>query len=289
MKAALEVIPGSPRRSWSYWQRNEPSFDFAWHYHGEIELTYIRAGAGQRFVGTSVARYEPGDIVLVGSETPHTWASDSAGPHRAIVCQFSIDFLGPAVLSTPEFAEIRRLLFASDAGLQFEASENRDVIDRLEAMEQEPGPRRTISLLDLLERLAQRPAKQLGATGSRDFARQSNERVRGALEAIHERYDRSLSISDVAREFSLTTDAMSRMFRRTVGRSFTDYVNDVRCAAASKLLVESERSVSAIAAACGYGNLANFNRRFRERFDCSPREYRARHTRAECHLSRPDQ
>ena len=289
MKAALEVIPGSPRRSWSYWQRNEPSFDFTWHYHREIELTYIRAGTGQRFVGTSVARYEPGDIILVGSETPHTWASDSAGPHRAIVCQFSIDFLGPELLSAPEFTEIRRLLLAADTGLQFEASENRDVTDRLEAMEQEPGPRRTLSLLDLLERLAQRPAKQLGAAGSRAFARQSNERVRGALETIHERYGRSLSISDVAREVSLTTDAMSRMFRRTVGRSFTDYVNDVRCAAASKLLVESERSVSEIAAACGYGNLANFNRRFRERFDCSPGEYRARHTHAERRLSGPGQ
>jgi len=51
----------------------------------------------------------------------------------------------------------------------------------------------------------------------------------------------------------------------------------IRCAAPSRRFVDSEESVTSVAWACGYQNIANFNRRFRERFGTSPRQYRTAH------------
>ena len=49
-----------------------PSFGFHWHYHPEIEITYIKNGRGRRMVGDHTAPFSSGDFVLMGSNLPHT-------------------------------------------------------------------------------------------------------------------------------------------------------------------------------------------------------------------------
>ena len=70
-------------------------FPFAWHYHPELELTFIETGAGTRYVGDSVMPFDAEDLILLGSNLPHTWASERRSSesvlHRAIVVHFPRD------------------------------------------------------------------------------------------------------------------------------------------------------------------------------------------------------
>lgn len=73
---------------------------------------------------------------------------------------------------------------------------------------------------------------------------------------------------------AMTPAAFSRYFKRETRRNVSDLLNDLRVDHAARLLRETTQSVSDIALESGFATFSNFNRRFRERRKCSPREYR---------------
>lgn len=59
------------------------------------------------------------------------------------------------------------------------------------------------------------------------------------------------------------------------GKTFTRYVNDVRCSEACVRLSQSERPIAVIAGECGFTSIAHFDRQFLARMkNSTPREYR---------------
>lgn len=274
MLPVFELVPGSGNSSWHFNVRRANIFPFDWHYHQECELTLILSGSGQRFVGDSVQRYERGDLVLIGSNVPHTWRSESEGPQSAITCQFRPDFLGSALLEAPEFGGLKLMLERSALGLRFDGDATVER-QRIQALSARRAAGRTTELLDVLVALSERRPVTLSARSVLPQASAIGQRrIEAVLGYIDREYSNELTLGLAADAVGMTARSLSRFFRERTSRTFTDYVNDVRCAAASRLLIETELSVSRIALECGYANLANFNRRFYERFALSPRAYR---------------
>jgi AraC-like DNA-binding protein len=79
---------------------------------------------------------------------------------------------------------------------------------------------------------------------------------------------------DAARLVHVTVGAFSRWFKREIGRTFTDYVNDARCGAACDRLLRTDVSIARIADQCGFATLSNFNAQFKRRYGCTPRGFR---------------
>jgi len=274
MRPTYEHIPASPHQSWHLGLRAEPRFGFDWHYHPEYELTLIVAGSGRRYVGDRVAEYGPGDLVLLGAETPHTWESEAAGWHEAVTVQFLYDAFGTGFFDRPEFHGVRRLLARSDCGLRFDGADG--VPEAMVALSNSTDAARgTLAVLEILVSLAGQPAETI-ATRSlvTDVDAAARDRIDRVIGLVRRDYAERLAIGEAAALVSMSPDAFSRFFRRHTGRTFTDYVNDVRLAEASRRLIESDTPISAIATGCGYPNLSHFNRRFRAQNAMSPRDFR---------------
>ncbi len=58
------------------------------------------------------------------------------------------------------------------------------------------------------------------------------------------------------------------------GKNLSDYIIDIRLGFASRLLVDSTMSIAEICYECGFNNLSNFNRIFKKKKSCSPKEFR---------------
>jgi len=280
MRAFHEKIFPDPDRSFHVAEQKIQEFDAPWHFHPEIELTWIVESRGRRFVGDSIASFQEGELVLLGKDLPHFWQND--GPQRrgtcahSIVVQFRPDFLGEAVRECKEFQMIQRLLKRAARGLQFSRKRSAEVCARLRALTSLKGMPALICLLDCLDRLASdHNAKPLASIGyAPDLDRRKEQRLAKVIEFATRHYRESISLPQLADAAGMSPAAFSRYFKRTTGRAPSDFLNDLRVEQACCLLRETTRTVADIAAQTGYATLTNFNRRFRERTGMTPSAYR---------------
>jgi AraC family L-rhamnose operon regulatory protein RhaS len=83
-----------------------------------------------------------------------------------------------------------------------------------------------------------------------------------------------VSLDDAARAVGLGRRRFSDLFREVTGESWRRHVNRLRIEYAAKLLVSTERSVTAIAFECGYEELSHFHHSFKAAYAVSPLTYR---------------
>lgn len=254
-----------------------PAFEYPWHHHSELELTWILKGSGLRHVGDSVEPFHAGDFCLLGSRLPHTWLSTGgthSGASRSLVVQFDPGLWGEEFLGLPEFAGLARLFVRAACGLCFD----RKTGARLRAKILRSGSplRQFTALLEILEELAAvtdvwQLALAPWRTGSLS---KEDDRLGQAFAYLSANTGRAVSQAEAAKLVRLGPAAFSRFFRRATGKTFQDYLTDLRLSEACRQLLQTRRTVSEIAFAVGFGNLSNFNRAFRLRRGVPPTEFR---------------
>ena len=99
-------------------------------------------------------------------------------------------------------------------------------------------------------------------------------RLRRVLTYVHANIAGTVDRYEAASHASLSEGAFSRFFKTRTGRTLPQYVNELRVGRACTLLAKSDAKVLDIALDCGFENLANFNRQFRQITQMSPREWR---------------
>ena len=90
-------------------------------------------------------------------------------------------------------------------------------------------------------------------------------------------YEEKISLVEVAELAHMTPESFSRFFKQRTRKTFSRFVNEVRCAKASKILQEEKIGISEVAFQCGFNNLSNFNRQFKKITNYTPKEYKLKH------------
>jgi len=100
-------------------------------------------------------------------------------------------------------------------------------------------------------------------------------RVSAAIRLMEERVERPLSVGKIAARAGVSRRTLQMLFLRTVGISPHDYYLALRVNAGRRLVLESSKTMTDIAAQTGFGSASAFARAFRSRFGESPRCARA--------------
>lgn len=285
-KAEFELIPRSEQTSFALREFSLPAFSSPWHFHPEYELTYIVQSRGSRFVGDHIARFGPGDLVLLGANLPHFWHNDAVGTTFAtkahsVVIQFRADCLGDEFLRRPELAGVKNLLQRSQRGIQFTGSACEDVGTLMRRMLGMSGLERLIGFLTVLQQLEGAAGRELS---SRGFVPSLDDRAAGRVNQVYQwvfaQFAGPLDHDLIARRVGMSRSALCHYFKRVTGRTLTDFIIEIRVGHARKLLIETDQSVAEIAYASGFESLSNFNHHFHDLTGVSPTEFRRRHPAA---------
>jgi AraC-like DNA-binding protein len=280
MRAHFEKVVSPVQQSFAYLRFKLPRFSSPYHFHPEFELTYIVHSRGRRFVGDHIAPFQEGDLVLLGSNLPHYWCNHAVQKSKrdaeSIVLLFHENFLGDGFFNKPEMRSIDELLKTSTRGIQFSGKLKDQIAKRLHEMRLMDPFERMVEFLSILHKLSR--AKDYKLLSSARFVPSLNQsqadRVSRAIQFVNENFPHEINQTDVARKACMSPAAFSRFFKKKTNRTFSEFVNEVRIGEACRMLIEEDDDVTRIAYACGFNNLSNFNRRFRDLKRCTPRELR---------------
>ena len=98
--------------------------------------------------------------------------------------------------------------------------------------------------------------------------------IRHTMQYIYQNYGQDLSLLSLADSVHMSADYFSRLFKKEVGRNFTDFLNGVRIEAACRLLRDTYMKVSDIAVATGFGSSKYFHVVFKRYTDVTPNQWR---------------
>jgi len=254
----------------------------SWHFHPEHQLGYVIQGDGKRVVGDSICPINCGEVVLLGANLPHVWRyneqPEPGDEAYAIVIHFGDAFLGSEFFHKPEMRDIRLLLSRASLGLQAKGETREQAAKIFHSMLQREGFGRVLDLLSLLHLLA--VSSELETISSAGFQCRSAEveieRLRRVYDYVQSNYSDSIDRDSVAAIAHLSPSAFSRFFKKHTGKTFLDFLNEVRVGQACRLLMEPEFNITEVARLCGFADISTFDRSFRRIKEMNPSEYRQR-------------
>ena len=100
------------------------------------------------------------------------------------------------------------------------------------------------------------------------------ERIETALNFMDQNYCSDLSLSDIASKAFMSRTYFCSMFKEMNGLTPWEYINIKRINKAVDLLKSSDLSISSVATQCGYNNMANFSRIFKQITGTTPKHIR---------------
>ena len=166
-----------------------------------------------------------------------------------------------------QFARTSRQL--AEYGVEMEATELREAYFATRVL----SKREHDAMITLLRIFA----LQLASISNQVLVRQQNVEppmITRAKDFIAKNQIEALSLGQVARAVNTSTFYFCKMFKRSTGLNFTDYVSRIRIEKAKNLLLNPNLRVSEIAFEIGFQSLTHFNRVFKKIVGESPTEYR---------------
>lgn len=279
--AIREITPLSDKDCFYIADRHKTEFTYPIHNHSEFELNFTENSSGvRRIVGDSVEIIGDFDLVLItGKDLEHVWEQHECNSQdiREITIQFSSELFFNNLIHKSQFDSIRKMLENAQKGLAFPMSAILKVYSSLDTLSSEKDSfYAVIKLLTILHELSLCPdARTLSSSSFAKIDVQTDSRrVRKIQTYINEHYQEEIRLNQLAEMVGMTSISFSRFFKLRTAKTLSDYIIDIRLGHAARLLVDSTNSISEICFECGFNNLSNFNRIFRKKKGCAPKEFR---------------
>jgi AraC-like DNA-binding protein len=277
-----EITPLSVEDCFIIFDRKKRNFNYPVHVHPDYELNFIENAQGsQRIVGDSIEEIGNFDLCLIGNpELEHGWMNHNNNPENEIheiTIQFQPDLFLDSLLSKRQFYSVNILFENAKNGVAFSQNAISKIHKRIKLLSSENSDfESVIELISILHELSLDKEYRILSTNSyveTGFSSES-KRVQKVLNYLQLHCREDVHLNDVAAHIGMSSASFSRFLKKRSGKNFVEYLNDLRLGYATHDLVNTNNPISEICYSCGYNNISNFNRIFKQRKGVTPKEFR---------------
>lgn len=248
------------------------------HFHPYYEIYYLYSGKRKVFIHDSLYTLNRGDMVIINKNVLHQTTYISDETHERFTLNFSDKYFAP-LLERYGKDTIYSCFQSPFVTIQYN---RRDYIEDLfQKLLYESNHIDTFSdylLQSYLQELIlfliryQRNEDQVGFPLS-----VTDEIIQNTAKYIQSHYNQALSLEMAASYATMSPTYFSKKFKAVTGFGFKEYLSKVRLTQASKLLLETDCSITEIAYVCGYSDSNYFGDVFKKMKGISPLQYRKMH------------
>ena len=274
-----EITPLTQSDCFTLFSRVKKKFDFPLHYHEEYELNLIvNAKGAKRIVGDHIEAIDELELVLVGPNLYHAWFTHKCESEdiRELTIQFHKDLFEDRFLRKNQLSFIKTMFEKSQRGILFSHETIERLQPRILALGQKNGFDSVLELLSILHDLStSRNIRTLSDSSSnQEQLHYNSRRIEKVFEYMNAHYSRAITLTEVSRVANMPEASFSRFIKKRIGNTFIDSLNEIRLGHATRMLIETTHNVAEVAYKCGFNNISNFNRTFKKKKGCTPKEFR---------------
>ncbi|MDB5003300.1 MAG: transcriptional regulator [Mucilaginibacter sp.] len=272
MKLQLLKVSKDQISSFSARQDTTPNTNNRWHYHPEIELVYFKKGQGTQFIGDSISPFLPGDVVLVGADTPHYWQFDLSGENvqdglsaDVSVIHFNELFWGETFLKLPENKIIGNIFEKSKRGISLSKSSGRKIGPLIEKIVTAEGCRKIILLLEVLLAIGEcKESKLLASIGFRNnFQEEEKDRINAIYNYSINNFKKNISLKEISTVANISPNSFCKFFKSRSRKTYSQFIREIRIGHACKLLIDDKLAIKEICYESGFNNFTSFHKHFK--------------------------
>ena len=237
------------------------------HMHQDVELVYVMEGLVRMHVLGKSFDLKSADVVVINSNHRHSWTE--LEPSHLCVIHFDYSMLlehmdqkilffycNSSVANNDYYEGIRSIM----EDLLSECAVNTDMM--------------TFQKKSVLYRLLHYLTSYFMSDSLSGTDNEKDLRIEKMLHYINANYNRPIPLSELARLLHMAPTSFSRFFKKSVGITFVEYMNNVRLHFAMEDILYTNHSVSWIANTHGFTNASAFCRMFKALYGVPPLAYR---------------
>jgi len=252
------------------------------HWHEEAEFTIIREGHATYQIGPETFHVSKGDLLFIPPNTLHSIYLESKKIMISDTLVFHLDMIGYSSMDQCSISFLRpfyngtlKLMPYMNHACPY-YNEIYDSIDSALYCVNERPPYYEFLLREKINHIFFLMFKHNCLTEIKisKSAAVHMEKVKQALLFIQENYKEPITVRQLAKLCNFSEIHFMNFFKKVVGIPCMEYIIQLRLKIAADLIITTNLSISEIALECGFGNLSNFNRKFKANFQVTPREYR---------------
>lgn len=252
------------------------------HWHDEVELIYVHYGTFDINLNLKTYTLKKGDLVFLSPGTLHGFRQHKNDTMCITTILFNINILGVQIPDACSLKYFTPLLEGKYTYNPIITSDNQnyqklvDCFTKLKDNYRQTPPLYELELkyelFKMFKYLFSSVFKEVYSTP--EIKEENVKNIKTILDYIKDNYSKEITIDELAQLLNFSKSHFMRFFKKNLGLTAIDYINEYRLNVSSNLLVNTNLTITEIATKIGISNVSYFNRLFKKHFQVSPMQYR---------------